>query len=62
MNVKREGNSVLLCCGKGRCPALKKSEDQEEMYSLTDDFGGQVLLSKEQLTVIQEALEELDNS
>ena len=37
-------------------------KNQEEMYSLTDDFGGQVLLSKEQLTVIQEALEELDNS
>lgn len=60
MNIKREGNSVLLCCGKGRCPALKKTEN--DMYSLKDDFGGEVKLSKEQLNVIQEALKELDNS
>jgi len=62
MNIRREGDSVLLCCGKGRCPAIKKEESQGDMYSLTDDFGGKVLLSKEQISVIQEALEELDNS
>ena len=43
-----------------KCPALKKTED--DMYSLKDDFGGEVKLSKEQLNVIQEALKELDNS
>ncbi len=62
MNTRKEGNSVLLCCGKGRCPAIKKEEGERDMYSLTDDFGGKVLLSKDQLSVIQEALEKLDNS
>lgn len=61
-NIRREGGSVLLCCGKGRCPALAKSEDKEELYSLADDFGGKVHLTKEQLLAIQEAVEELDNS
>ena len=60
-NIKRDGSAVLLCCGKGRCPALAKSEDKEELYSLSDDFGGKVHLTKEQLLVIQEAVEELDN-
>ena len=63
MNIRREGNSVLLCCGKGRCPAIKKSnQDKNEEYILTDDYGGKVTLTKDQLSVIQEALEELDNS
>lgn len=60
-NIKREGGTVLLCCGKGRCPALAKSKDKEELYSLADDFGGKVYLTKEQLLVIQEAVEELDS-
>lgn len=62
MNIRKEGSSVLLCCGKGRCPAIKKIEHEEASYSLTDDYGGEVKLTKEQLMVIQEALEELDNS
>lgn len=60
MNIKREGDSVLLCCGKGRCPAIKKNNNNE--YTLTDDYGGKVKLTKDQLSVIQEALKELDNS
>jgi len=60
-NIRREGGTVLLCCGKGRCPALAKSEDKEGLYSLVDDFGGKVHLTKEQLLVIQEAVEDLDN-
>ena len=62
MNIRKEGNSVLLCCGKGRCPAIKKIKHKEASYSLTDDYGGEVKLTKEQLMVIQEAIEELDNS
>lgn len=61
-NIRREGPNVLLCCGKGRCPELSKLEEKDDLYSLTDDFGGKVHLTKEQLMVIQEAVQELDNS
>lgn len=56
-NIKIEGNSVLLCCGKGKCPALTKDVQEEGMFSLTDDFGGKVKLNKDQLLAIQEAVE-----
>ncbi len=63
MNIRREGESVLLCCGKGRCPAIKKSnEENANEYLLTDDYGGEVRLTRDQISVIQEALQELDNS
>jgi len=62
MNIKREGSGILLCCGKGRCPVLKKSKDKKGHYTLTDDFGGQVSLTQEQLLVIKEALESLNGN
>jgi hypothetical protein len=60
MNIKREGESILLCCGKRGCPALKKSKEQPNHYNLSDDFGGEVSLTKEQLLAIKSALKELD--
>ena len=62
MNIKREGESILLCCGRGRCPAIKKSEKQPDHYDLSDDFGGKVSLTKDQLLAIKSALKELDGS
>jgi hypothetical protein len=62
MNIKKQGDGVLLCCGKGRCPVLKKSKSKSDHYSIKDDFGGEVSLTKEQLLVIQEALEALHDS
>jgi hypothetical protein len=59
MNIKKQGDGVLLCCGKGRCPVLKKSKDKSGHYDINDDFGGEVSLTKEQLLVIKEALEAL---
>lgn len=61
MNIKKQDNGVLLCCGKGRCPLLKKSKDSPDLYSLKDDFGGEVSLTKDQLMVVQEALKALDD-
>jgi hypothetical protein len=60
MNLKKEGNSILLCCGKARCPALKKSSLKKDHYELKDDFGGKVNLTKEQLLIIKDALQQLD--
>jgi hypothetical protein len=62
MNIKIKNDEAFLCCGKGRCPVLKKSKEEADHYTLTDDFGGEVLLTKNQLLVIQEALEALDDS
>lgn len=62
MNILKQEDSVLLCCGKGRCPALKKSKEKPNMYELTDDFNNTVLLEKDHLKVIAEALESLDDS
>lgn len=62
MNIKLENNQVFLCCGKGRCPVLKKSEEKPKHYTLKDDFGGEVSLTKDQLLVIKEALEALNDN
>lgn len=61
-DLKKEGDSVLLCCGRARCPSLKKSKNQKGHYDLTDDFGGSVSLTKKQLSLIKDAIKELDNS
>ena len=62
MNTIKQGSSVLLCCGKGRCPSLKKSKEKEDHYELTDDFGNKVLLEKEHLLAINEAFDSLNGN
>jgi hypothetical protein len=62
MKLKKEGNSILLCCGKARCPELKKSTTKKGHYQLSDDFGGSVLLTKEQLLIVEEAVAQLDDN
>jgi len=61
MHIKKDGRSILLCCGRGRCPTLKKSDKKTKHYELTDDFGGTVSLTKDHLLAIREALKELDD-
>lgn len=60
MDLKKEGDSILLCCGKARCPALKKTKGKKGFYELSDDFGGKVRLTKDQLSLISDALKELN--
>jgi len=60
MNLKKQGESILLCCGKARCPSLKKSSTNKGLYELKDDFGGAVKLTKDQLLIIKDALKQLD--
>ena len=62
MEIKKEGDSVLLCCGRARCPRLKKSDKDKNTYELADDFGGKVSLTKEQLLIIGKAVESLDDN
>ena len=63
MNTRLEGKSILLCCGKGRCPAIKRDEESNEAdnFILTDDFGGSIKLEKNQLLAIKEALDQIDD-
>ncbi len=43
---------IKLCkCGSRNCPEL--SEQTDGTYSLTDDFGGSVRLTKEQLMILK---------
>jgi|TARA_B110000305_G_C19337914_1_gene587564 hypothetical protein len=59
MNLRIENNNVFMCCGKAKCPSIKKTknenEDGESMYLIKDDFGGQVSLSESQALLISEA-------
>ena len=50
--------TIILCCGKANCPTLTKS-DESDLLILTDDFGGEVKLSEEELERISHALAEL---
>jgi len=59
MDLKKIGDAVMLCCGRKRCPILTKSKDGS--YDLTDDFGGKVKLSREQLLLISDAIIQLDD-
>jgi len=62
MNTLKQGNSILLCCGKGRCPKLEKSKEKKDHYDLSDDFGNKVTLTKDHLEVVAEALKQLNDS
>lgn len=61
-NTLKQGESILLCCGKGRCPELKKSKEKKDHYDLSDDFGNKVMLTKDHLEVVAEALKQLNDS
>jgi hypothetical protein len=43
--------TIILCCGKGGCPQLSENEDAED-YTLTDDYGGEVKLTAEELDLL----------
>ena len=56
--LKIENDSVLLCCGKERCPSVRKSE--ENLFEIKDDFGGDVKLNKDQIALLSEAVIKLE--
>jgi hypothetical protein len=50
--------TVILCCGSKRCPELKIEDDQ---VTITDDYGQKINISKEQASLIPQALEMLSD-
>ena len=61
MNLRIEKESVFMCCGKAKCPAIKKTnettESGEPLYSITDDFGGSIKVTESQALIVSEAAE-----
>ena len=59
MKLRIENNAVFMCCGKARCPSIKRTKaqnkDGEDMYIVKDDFGGEVVLSESQALLLSEA-------
>jgi hypothetical protein len=59
MKLRIEDKNVFMCCGKAKCPSIKKTnentEDGESMYLVTDDFGGNVKITESQAFALSEA-------
>ena len=49
---------ILLCCGKGGCPRLKKLP--KDKVQITDDDGNTVVMEASQAKLITDALRQLD--
>lgn len=51
-------NTVKVCCGKKGCPEVEKLDDG--MYKVTDDDGNTIVLKKEELKLMGDAVSTLD--
>lgn len=52
-------NSIILCCGRGRCPEL--SFTQDGLVKIIDDFGGEIKIEQDQALLISKAIKKLNN-
>ena len=50
--MRFDHNTVVFCCGGGKCPTINKISDDE--FRLTDDHGGSVKLNKQELEYMAE--------
>jgi hypothetical protein len=50
-------NSVRLC-RQGCCPVVEKVSEDE--FSITDDYQGKVKITKEQLSILKEAIKHFE--
>jgi len=50
-------NQIRLCRSGSCCPILERQDNE---FTLTDDFNGKVKLSKEELTILKEAIEHFE--
>ena len=47
--MKTNRVKFMLCCGGKNCPKVVQFEDEPNKFSITDDYGGQVTLTKAEL-------------
>ena len=51
-------NSVKVCCGKQGCPVVEKVD--EDHYKITDDEGNMIIVKKEELKLMGDAVNVID--
>lgn len=51
-------NRILLCCRKGSCPIIEKTENDE--FTIEDDYQGKVRMSREHLMQLKNAIEHFE--
>ena len=59
MNMRMNGNAIVLCGGKACCPELVINEVGK--VEITDDDGNKVLMDKDQAKLITEAIDQLED-
>lgn len=58
MNMRMNGNAVVLCGGKACCPELIVTESGE--VEIKDDHGNKVRMEKSQAKLITKAIDKLE--
>ena len=51
-------NSVKVCCGRTGCPVIEKID--EDQYKVTDDEGNTIVVKKEELKLMGDAVNAID--
>lgn len=51
-------NSVKVCCGRTGCPVVEKID--EDHYKVTDDDGNAIVVKKEELKLMGDAVNTID--
>tara|TARA_R110001583_G_scaffold163485_1_gene315594 strand:+ start:135 stop:335 length:201 start_codon:yes stop_codon:yes gene_type:complete len=51
-------NSVKVCCGRTGCPVIEKID--EDHYKVTDDDGNAIVVKKEELKLMGDAVNTID--
>jgi len=51
-------NSVRICCGRTGCPVIEKID--EDHYKVTDDDGNAIIVKKEELKLMGDAVNTID--
>ena len=57
-NLKKDGDSIVLCCRRKKCPKIIKAGKNH--VQITDDDGNTVKITVEQAGLIGDALTELN--
>ena len=52
-------NSVKVCCGRTGCPVIEKID--EDHYKVTDDEGNTIVVKKEELKLMGDAVTTIDS-
>jgi len=58
MITRLSDNSVKVCCGNNGCPVVEKID--EDHYQVTDDDGNKIVVKKEELKLMGDAVNTID--